>query len=565
MGDIKRVRRLLDDLRRQARRVAEGATPGAAALTGLLGEIERDAAALEGMLAEVERDARVGALARRLAVLFARQSAPREFCRAALDVIGESLDAGSGYVLSFAADGGEAEVLAERGGEDGDRNLSRSLLAEVVARRETVLLSDARTTPFARETSVQALDLRSVMVTPLLIEGEVQGAIYLENRSTAHAFGDDDRPLLEAIAQILAPYIHVGSRLDTALEERARLAARLEGSSRALDIVGRGPATIELLATIERLKDQDIPVLIEGESGTGKELVARALHYSGRRAAAAFVAVNCAAIPEGLMESELFGHERGAFTGASERRRGCFEQAHGGTLFLDEVGELRYDLQAKLLRVLQERSFTRLGGSALVEVDVRLVAASNRDLRQLVSEGRFREDLYYRVYVVPIKVPPLRERREDIRPLIEHFLREANLAAGKNLVMAPEVYAVLEAYRYPGNVRELKNLVSRLVALGEAGWVRAADLPSYVRGEEALALNKDPFKRFLRTPPRTNEELKLARDEMSALYDRYVRELEARFLKGLLDRAKGNISEAARLAGMNRTLFHRKLRDTRSA
>jgi DNA-binding NtrC family response regulator len=260
-----------------------------------------------------------------------------------------------------------------------------------------------------------------------------------------------------------------------------------------------------------------------------------------------------------LLESELLGHERGAFTGAADRKRGKFEQAHGGTLFLDEIGELKPELQAKLLRVLQERAFERVGGGETIRVDVRLVAATNRSLKQLVSEGRFREDLFYRLYVVPLRVPPLRDRPEDIVPLARHFLDELCRSTGKSLSWEPAALEALQRHRFPGNVRELRNLVHRLVVLASSDVITEAELPDEVTGRQPTSTEKDPFRRFLKRRPSSAPELRALRAEMQAAFDAYVREMERSFYDQLLERAGGNVSEAARLAGLNRTALHRKL------
>jgi len=264
-----------------------------------------------------------------------------------------------------------------------------------------------------------------------------------------------------------------------ALEREVRaLRARVEEPERVGELLGASPGMRQVFRTIRQVADSRATVLIRGESGTGKELVARAIHELGPRADGPFVAVNCAAIPASLIESELFGHERGAFTDARERRVGRFEAASGGTLFLDEVGELDTGVQAKFLRALEERRIERLGGSELVPVDVRVLAATHRDLERDVAEGRFRADLYYRVHVVPVDLPPLRERREDIRLLAEHFLERARREAGRG----PEqlsglALAALERFPWPGNVRELVNAVEHAVALAEGPVVEPGDLP----------------------------------------------------------------------------------------
>jgi two-component system NtrC family response regulator len=249
------------------------------------------------------------------------------------------------------------------------------------------------------------------------------------------------------------------------------------------DLIGRAPTMQALYRTLDKVAATDATVLVTGESGTGKEVVARTLHRISRRAGGPFVALNCAAIPESLIESELFGHERGAFTGAHRRREGRFEEADGGTLFLDEIASMPLPLQASLLRVLQERRITRLGGTGEVPVDVRVVAASNQQLVALVRESAFREDLYYRLNVVPVELPPLRERREDIPLLASHFLRLAQDRHGLEIDPLPAaVLRCLMEHGWPGNVRELANVVERLALLAEDGQVRVEDLPSDVRG-----------------------------------------------------------------------------------
>jgi DNA-binding NtrC family response regulator len=263
--------------------------------------------------------------------------------------------------------------------------------------------------------------------------------------------------------------------------EVARLRARVDGQERLGGLLGRSDLMQEVFRTLRRVAGSRATVLIHGESGTGKELAARAIHDLGPRREGPFVTVNCAAIPETLIESELFGHERGAFTDAVDRRIGRFEAASGGTLFLDEIGELSAAVQAKLLRVLQERSIERLGGTRTIAVDVRVIAATHRELDREVAEGRFREDLYYRIHVVPVSMPPLRERREDVRVLAAHFLARTRSEAGRpDLGFASGVLAALERYSWPGNVRELENAIEHAVALCDGNAVRLEDLPQPV-------------------------------------------------------------------------------------
>jgi two-component system, NtrC family, response regulator len=316
--------------------------------------------------------------------------------------------------------------------------------------------------------------------------------------------------------------------------ENTQLRDAVAEQDRFGELLGRSEAMQRLFRTLQKVAAADATVLITGESGTGKELVARTLHRESARAAGPFVAVNCASIPETLIESELFGHERGAFTGAHRRREGKFEEAHGGTLFLDEIASMPLAVQASLLRVLQERRFTRLGGRGEVETDVRVVAASNRELARLVAEGSFREDLYYRLNVVPLRIPPLRERREDIPVLAEALLEKAARRHGRQApAFQPAALRLLVEWRWPGNVRELSNLMERLVLLCEDGQLRLEELPEEMRqpvGAECAPMHLPPGG--------------LEWDEM-----------EASLLRQALERAAGNRTAAARLLGLGYKAF----------
>ena len=316
--------------------------------------------------------------------------------------------------------------------------------------------------------------------------------------------------------------------------ENRRLREVVGDEDRFGHLIGGSPAMKRLYRTIEKVAATDATVLIIGESGTGKELVARTLHRTSPRGEAAFVAVNCAAIPESLIESELFGHEKGAFTGAHRRREGKFEEADGGTLFLDEIASMPVGLQATLLRVLQERRITRLGGSGEKEVDVRVVAASNQDLPQLVKDGEFREDLYYRLNVVPIELPPLRDRRDDVGLLARSFLETASARHGRDVeALPPAIVRLLMDHSWPGNVRELANAVERLVLLAEDGQISVDDLPETIQGTTDAAGG----------PVRLPAE-GLAWDAM-----------EESLLRQALERASGNRAAAARLLGLSYKAF----------
>ena len=330
-----------------------------------------------------------------------------------------------------------------------------------------------------------------------------------------------------------------------AIERRARSRESLlfaESRSRAMPpIVGESAAIRTVRAETERVAATDATVLLEGESGTGKELFARAIHALSARRTGPFVAINCAAIPETLLESELFGHERGAFTGAASRRMGKFELAEAGTVFLDEIGELSPATQGKLLRVLQERSFHRVGGTVPIEVDVRIVAASNRPLEKLVAQGLFREDLFYRVRVFPIRIPALRERPEDIDPLLDWYLEHLPPELGKKPVqLAAAARERMRAYDWPGNVRELRNCLERAIILADDG----------VIGERNLRLGPEPV--FLES----------VRDEtLSDARERAAQAAERIWLLRSLEKHRGDRSAAAEEAGLTPRRFEAKLKE----
>jgi transcriptional regulator with PAS, ATPase and Fis domain len=309
-------------------------------------------------------------------------------------------------------------------------------------------------------------------------------------------------------------------------------------------IKGTHPVMEKILAISQRVAGTDSTVLIMGESGTGKELVARYIHSYSRRASNPFIAVNCGAIPPELLESEMFGHEKGAFTGAVGTRMGMFQLANGGTIFLDEIGEMTMPLQVKLLRVLQEREIRPVGSDRTVKTDVRVVAASNRDLNAEVEKGRFREDLFYRLQVIPILLPPLRERRSDIPVLVSFFLEKYNgKHATRTCKIADDTMVHLWEYDWPGNVRELENLIERLVILSDDGMIRVENLPPNVRS--FISEKKIP------RPTLSEEGIDL---------NQAVEEFEYRLIDEALRRTKGNKQAAARLLGLKRTTLVAKLR-----
>jgi two-component system nitrogen regulation response regulator GlnG len=361
----------------------------------------------------------------------------------------------------------------------------------------------------------------------------------------------DLRELLAVVRRALEPTQVAEDRRDAELVEDQ------------LPLIGRSPAMQEIYRTLARLMGTDLTVLINGESGTGKELVARALHNYGKRRNGPFVAINMAAIPRELIESELFGHERGAFTGAVQRSTGRFEQAEGGTLFLDEIGDMPPEAQTRLLRVLQEGEYTTVGGRTPIRADVRIVTATHRDLQQLIRQGLFREDLYFRLNVVPIRIPPLRERTSDIPELVRHFLAKAAAEGLPSKILDQTAMERLKAYRWPGNIRELENLVRRLAAL---------------YSEEVIGVEIIEAELADTTPPQVERKgdglghsverhlrsyFDAHGDSLPApgLFDRVLREVERPLISLTLEATRGNQIRAAEVLGVNRNTLRKKIRD----
>ena len=344
---------------------------------------------------------------------------------------------------------------------------------------------------------------------------------------------------LDTVRSLVKKAIEHG-RLKT---ENRQLQRELQSRHKFDSIIGKSAALRHTLSTVEKVADTESTVLITGESGTGKELLARALHYNSRRAARPLVTVNCGAIPEELLESELFGHVKGAFTGATHARKGRFAAAAGGSIFLDEIGDMSLNLQVKLLRVLQERAFEPVGSSETLQIDVRIIAATHQDLPRLIAEKTFREDLYYRLNVLPIESPPLRERREDIPLLVQHFLdRACQERGGRSDAITDAAMGCLIAYAWPGNIRELENTMERLAILSSGSEIDAHHLPEAIRS----ALTAEP-------PSPRLEENALSLSES-------VIKLEKELILRALERTDWNKKQAAQLLGMNRTTLLEKIK-----
>lgn len=336
------------------------------------------------------------------------------------------------------------------------------------------------------------------------------------------------------------------------VRENRYLKAELKRSHGLDSIISVNPKVFETLDLVRQIADSRATVLLEGESGTGKELVARSLHFSSQRASGPFVVVNCSAIPRELLESELFGYEKGAFTGASRMKLGSFEMANNGTLFLDEIGEMPKELQAKILRALEGYQFMRVGGVENIEIDTRVVTATNKSLKEAVTAGTFREDLYYRLNVLTLRLPPLRERKEDIPLLVRHFLQKhREESKGRSVEVSEQALSLLERYDWPGNVRELENCIVRVMVLTKSGVIEDKDLPPEIRSREICAPKGD-----LRTWDGVKAVKKVARA-------RVVEEIERTFVEEALRRNRGNVSRSSLEMGMDRRQLQNMIRKYR--
>lgn len=402
----------------------------------------------------------------------------------------------NGEHLSIKASYGLSDDEQKR----GVYRLDEGVTGKIFASRTPFAVPDIHSEPlFLNKTRSRSINKEtlSFLGVPVLISGEPVGVLTVDRLFGLEIPFEEDIRFLTVVATLIAQFLVLNNEIRKKeahlREENRSLKAQLSPVFSQHNIMGQSKVMLEVFSSITKVAPSSATVLLLGESGTGKELVARAVHQASRRSNNPFLKVNCAALPENLLESELLGHEKGAFTSAMTRKKGRFELADTGTLFLDEIGELPLELQSKLLRVLQEQQFERLGGTTTISVDVRIIAATNRSLAAAVSKGRFRADLYYRLNVVPIILPPLRDRAEDIPLLIDHFLAISNRINQKNVRLSREVMDYLAQYQWPGNVREMQNLIERLVIMTDRDLVLMTDLPTFVVAEpEIIELRNSP-------------------------------------------------------------------------
>jgi transcriptional regulator with GAF, ATPase, and Fis domain len=469
--------------------------------------------------------------------------------RAACDAARVALEAHRAFVLGAARR--PTPVAASLGsGESAQLTVPQELIDKVLGNRQVV----------TAETGGRAL-----IAAPIYGAGdEIAGVLWIDRKGGA--WDESDTLALGCLA-------HLAGAAWTGADARDQLARRADALEERLadgDFVGKSAAAQRVVDFVARVGPSDATILLGGESGSGKEMVARAIHRASRRSKGPCVAVNCAALTESLIESELFGHEKGAFTGATEKKAGRFEMADRGTLFLDEVGELPLGLQTKFLRVLEERRFERVGGQKAIEVDVRVVAATNRDLAEMVKRGTFREDLYYRLSVIHVEVPPLRDRLDDVPLLAEHFLARFRQQAARRISgFSPEALAAMTRYSWPGNVRELRNAVERAIVLGDRDAIQADDLPPQV-----LAQAQPPRTRT--SPPTPPLGSAISSAMPAVVIDaapspastppprssaRSLRELEKEGILAALAATSGNKAQAAAILEIDRSTLYKKLKD----
>ena len=456
-----------------------------------------------------------------------------------LDLVFEVIPAGRGAILLSDGAGLEFNCLYARTRQAGQPQLvrvSRTIARQAMKDNVAILGVDVAASGALREVeSLAASEVRSLLCVPLTVFQRVIGCIYLDSTNAINRFQEDHLQLVAAIAGISAVALDNARRLQWLEQENQRLTTEVRQEQ---SLVGEGARMKEIFQFLARVSPTESTVLIEGESGTGKELAARALHRNSHRANKPFVAINCAAIPESLLESDLFGHERGAFTGAAAQKKGRLEVADGGVVFLDEIGELAPALQVKLLRVLQEREFEHVGGTHTIKVDIRLIAATNRDLNEAVRTGQFRQDLYYRLAVVRLNMPPLRERREDIPMLTRHFVQKyAKRSKVKPKPVSREAMAALVNYEWPGNVRELENAIERALVMGSADMVRLEDLPESLLEQESPA------------------------EMHEGKYHASVKELKKQLIIDAVEQTRGNYVDAAGILGVHPNYLHRLIRN----
>ena len=427
--------------------------------------------------------------------------------------------------------------------EEEKENINEKMVEVALETGNSICATQLLTSDVDEEKEEQSRELVSILCVPLKSNEKILGVIYLDDKRPDSFFAQSDAELLSSLSERVAVALENNFLFMELKESQEKLSQDLRGRFKFDEILGNSPQMVEVLKTVADVADTDATVLIAGESGTGKELLARAIHFNSSRSKKPFVPINCSAIPETLLESELFGYEKGAFTGADQRKLGKFQVANGGTIFLDEIGEMSPLLQVKILRFLQSHEFEPLGSNKLKKADIRIIAATNKDLLSRVKENEFREDLYYRINVINITLPPLRERRLDIAPLAESFALRFGKKNGKKIKgVDAETLNILAHYNFPGNIRELENIIERAAILAQSEWITKEDLPRTI-------FEGSDFDYKTKIPENYGE--------MKALRKKAIEEVEKAFLNSVLGKNNKNISKAAAEARMHRVELHR--------
>jgi Nif-specific regulatory protein len=402
-----------------------------------------------------------------------------------MSTLGTLLEMQRGCVFLLDNNSGELRIVAAHGLakhniEKGKYRIGEGIVGRVLEKKKPLVIPNIGEEPLFlnRTGSRPEKDGISFLCIPIMLKNEALGVLSVDRiYSSKQGNVDDDLRVLKIVSSLIAQFIKLWESYEKIEKEKEHLKRELKGKYSIENVIGHSAGMQEVFEAVHRVSPTKATVLLRGESGTGKEMIAKAIHYMSKRNKGPFIKFNCASIPEGLLESELFGHEKGAFTGAIASRKGKFELAHKGTIFLDEVGDLPITLQPKILRVLQEREFEPVGSEKTIKVDIRIVAATSRNLETLVSQGKYREDLYYRLNVIPLFLPPLYERDEDIPVLIDYFLQKFNKENSRSVSLDKSALQVFLNYNWPGNVRELENTVERLVIMSGSEQVTASDLP----------------------------------------------------------------------------------------
>jgi Nif-specific regulatory protein len=467
----------------------------------------------------------------------------------AMDMAIEITGAERGLIILFTEEDKEirfqtARNLQKKDIENPEFEISRTIIDKVKTEGEPVCLQNALDESSLKlSKSIETLKVLSVICLPLIHDNRIFGVVYLDNRKITGIFKPEIFDFIRAFAS------YVSTAAYTALERRqlqnqiSDLEKELRGKYRFDSIIGQHPKILETLQIVSQVADTEATVLIQGESGTGKELIARALHHNSSRRDRSFIAINCAALPEQLLESELFGHVKGAFTGAVRDRSGWFERADGSTIFLDEINDMSDALQSRLLRVLQTGDYSPVGSTEIQHCDIRIVAATSKNIKALIKEGKFREELYYRLNVIDIWLPPLRERESDIPLLTKHFLKLfKNKYSKPDLKLSPQAETMLMNYDFPGNIRELENIIQRAVILTQGNMIQPDQLPRPIlQQEDQISETQELFP-------------------LSEVKRRETDRVEKNAIVHYLLVSSGHISKAAKLAGLDVSNFHKLIK-----